>query len=64
MTAACLLVRSPACHARQLQTSRPKPNIRDTRGKVMGQHFAEWAEGEGKKAESRCQYRVTTLNRA
>jgi len=26
----------------------PRPNIRDTRGKVMGQHFAEWAEGEEK----------------
>ena len=29
----------------------PKPNIRVTRGKLRGQHFAEWAEGEEKAAE-------------
>ena len=43
--------------------SWPKPNIRDTRGKVMGQHFAKGAKDEAEEAESRVKWRAMTSNR-
>ena len=41
----------------------PRPNTRDTKGKLGGRYFAFWAKGEAKDANSKAEERSTTWNR-